>query len=41
MQSSDQYSSENAASQDNIFLVGLMGAGKTSVGRVLAQRLDM
>jgi shikimate kinase len=41
MQSSDQYSSENAASQDNIFLVGLMGAGKTSVGRLLAQRLDM
>ena len=41
MQSSDQYSSENAASQDNIFLVGLMGAGKTSVGRMLAQRLDM
>jgi len=24
---------------DNIFLVGLMGAGKTSVGRLLAQRL--
>jgi shikimate kinase len=41
MPSSDQYSSENAASQDNIFLVGLMGAGKTSVGRLLAQRLDM
>jgi len=41
MKSSDQYSSENAASQDNIFLVGLMGAGKTSVGRLLAQRLDM
>ena len=41
MPSSDQYSSENAASQDNIFLVGLMGAGKTSVGRMLAQRLDM
>jgi shikimate kinase len=41
MPSSDQYSRENAASQDNIFLVGLMGAGKTSVGRLLAQRLDM
>lgn len=25
--------------KDNIFLVGLMGAGKTSVGRLLAQRL--
>lgn len=25
---------------ENIFLVGLMGAGKTSVGRVLARRLD-
>src|SRR5262245_64818979 len=24
----------------NIFLVGLMGAGKTSVGRLLARRLD-
>lgn len=26
--------------QDNIFLVGLMGAGKTSVGRMLAKRLQ-
>ena len=25
----------------NIFLVGMMGAGKTTVGRVLAQRLQM
>lgn len=41
MPSSDQHFSENAAHQDNIFLVGLMGAGKTSVGRMLAQRLDM
>lgn len=41
MPSSDQHFSENAASQDNIFLVGLMGAGKTSVGRMLARRLDM
>lgn len=41
MPSSDQHCSENAASQDNIFLVGLMGAGKTSVGRMLARRLDM
>jgi shikimate kinase len=24
---------------DNIFLVGLMGAGKTTVGRLLAKRL--
>jgi shikimate kinase len=28
-----------AARQQNIFLVGLMGAGKTSVGRMLARRL--
>ncbi len=28
-----------SAGQDNIFLVGLMGAGKTSVGRMLARRL--
>ncbi|MDH4151030.1 MAG: shikimate kinase [Betaproteobacteria bacterium] len=26
-------------SRDNIFLVGLMGAGKTSVGRMLAKRM--
>jgi 3-dehydroquinate synthase len=26
--------------QENIFLVGLMGAGKTTVGRALAKRLD-
>lgn len=26
--------------QDNIFLVGLMGAGKTTVGRILARRYD-
>ena len=24
---------------ENIFLVGLMGAGKTSIGRLLAKRL--
>jgi len=24
----------------NIFLVGMMGAGKTTVGRALAQRLE-
>ncbi|MBY0270402.1 MAG: shikimate kinase [Burkholderiales bacterium] len=28
------------AGQRNIFLVGLMGAGKTSVGRMLARRLN-
>ena len=26
--------------QDNIFLVGLMGSGKTTVGRILARRYD-
>jgi shikimate kinase len=26
--------------QDNIFLVGLMGAGKTTVGKLLAKQLD-
>lgn len=29
-----------AAGPQNIFLVGLMGAGKTSVGRMLARRLN-
>lgn len=29
------------ALSENVFLVGLMGAGKTSVGRLLAQRLGM
>lgn len=28
------------AARDNIFLIGLMGAGKTTVGRMLARRLD-
>lgn len=32
---------ETSADDGNIFLVGLMGAGKTSVGRMLARRLDM
>src|SRR5262249_48707082 len=27
------------AAEDNIFLVGLMGAGKTSIGKLLAKRL--
>ena len=26
---------------NNIFLVGLMGAGKTTIGRMLARRLGM
>ena len=26
---------------DNVFLVGLMGAGKTTVGRALARRLKL
>jgi shikimate kinase len=30
----------NSAIPGSIFLVGMMGAGKTSVGRVLAKRLD-
>ena len=29
------------AKNDNIFLVGLMGAGKTTIGRLLARRLNM
>ena len=32
---------ETADGPGNIFLVGLMGAGKTSVGRMLARRLNM
>jgi shikimate kinase len=32
-------SSNNPAAPQNIFLVGLMGAGKTSVGRMLAKRM--
>lgn len=32
---------ETSADDGNIFLVGLMGAGKTSVGRMLARRLNM
>lgn len=31
---------EDSAIPGNIFLVGMMGAGKTSVGRVLAKRLN-
>ncbi|MGZ3323318.1 MAG: shikimate kinase, partial [Xanthobacteraceae bacterium] len=29
------------AKKNNIFLVGLMGAGKTTIGRMLARRLGM
>ena len=36
-----QNSSKTAVEPSNIFLVGLMGAGKTSVGRMLARRLGM
>lgn len=34
-------SREKERCPENIFLVGLMGAGKTSVGKLLAQRLHM
>lgn len=36
---SDSRRAPPASSVDNIFLVGLMGAGKTSVGKLLARRL--
>lgn len=39
MQSSDNNPGEPCPRHDNIFLVGLMGSGKTSVGRMLARRL--
>jgi shikimate kinase len=41
MMSSNPNSGEIADRPGNIFLVGLMGAGKTSVGRMLARRLNM
>ena len=38
---SQQHSNQHpAVAPQNIFLVGLMGAGKTSVGRMLAKRLN-
>ncbi len=38
---SQQHSEQHpAADPQNIFLVGLMGAGKTSVGRMLAKRMN-
>lgn len=40
MQSSEQHSDNPSVSHGNIFLVGLMGAGKTSVGRMLARRMN-
>jgi len=39
--SSHENSGSAHVSRDNIFLVGLMGAGKTSVGRMLAKRMGM
>lgn len=40
MEPSDFPVSEPANKLSNIFLVGLMGAGKTSVGRMLAKRMN-
>jgi len=40
MQSSEQHTDGSLANNGNIFLVGLMGAGKTSVGRMLARRMN-
>lgn len=40
MPPSAQHSDEHPADHGNIFLVGLMGAGKTSVGRMLARRMQ-
>ncbi len=37
---SEQHSPQHPAGPQNIFLVGLMGAGKTSVGRMLAKRMS-
>lgn len=39
MSSDDRAALEAHTSADNIFLIGLMGAGKTSVGKLLARRL--
>jgi shikimate kinase len=38
--SSNSAHADRGASPSNIFLIGLMGAGKTSVGRLLARRLN-
>lgn len=40
MKSSEPNSGTPCAYNGNIFLVGLMGAGKTSVGRMLARRMN-
>jgi shikimate kinase len=40
MHSSEQNTGDSCADNGNIFLVGLMGAGKTSVGRMLARRMN-
>lgn len=40
MQSIEQHTGDSLANNGNIFLVGLMGAGKTSVGRMLARRMN-
>lgn len=40
MQFTEQQSGDSPAGTGNIFLVGLMGAGKTSVGRMLARRMS-
>ena len=39
MSSDDRAMPAGPAGADNIFLIGLMGAGKTSVGKLLARRL--
>ncbi|MEE9165955.1 MAG: shikimate kinase [Candidatus Neomarinimicrobiota bacterium] len=36
-----QWQEEMTSSKKNIFLVGMMGSGKTSIGRALAERLSM
>lgn len=40
MQPSEHTAGQTGACHGNIFLVGLMGSGKTSVGRMLARRMD-
>ncbi len=39
MESDDRAAPQAPAGAANIFLIGLMGAGKTSVGKLLARRL--